>query len=155
MTEFATPSEALAELDALLRATPLYDLLGVELLEWSPGAARFRLVTRPEHANLGGAVHGGVLFSLADAAFEVACNGYGRVSVALETSCHYSAPTVVGDVLVAEAVEVSRTRRTASYRIEIREEGGALRAWYMALAYRTEHWHLGAERWPEPWRAAY
>lgn len=150
-----TPPEALKELDTLLRATPLYGVLGIELMAWSPGTARFRLVTRPEHANLGGSVHGGVLFSLADAAFEVACNAYGRISVALETSCHYSAATMVGVVLEAEAVEVSRTHRTASYRIEVREEGGALRAWYMALAYRTERWHLGAERWPDSWRETY
>jgi len=155
MTETATPTEILSEFDAVLRATPLYGLLGLELLGWAPGSAQFRLATRPDHANLGGAVHGGVLFSLADAAFEVACNGYGRVSVALETSCHYSAPTMVGDVLLADAVEVSRTRRTASYRIELRAQDGELRAWYMALAYRTDRWHLGLERWPESWRAAH
>lgn len=145
----------MGQLDTLFRATPLYGLLGVEMVAWSPGTSRFRLATRPEHANLGGSVHGGVLFSLADAAFEVACNAYGRVAVALETSCHYSAATMVGDVLQAEAVEVSRTRRTASYRIEIRAEGDDLRAWYMALAYRTERWHLGADQWPQSWRDAY
>lgn len=150
-----TPPEALKELDTLLRETPFYSVFGIELVQWSPGTARFRLATRPEHANLGGSVHGGVLFSLADAAFEVACNGYGRVAVALETSCHYSAATLVGDVLQAQAVEVSRTRRTASYRIEIRAEDCELRAWYMALAYRTERWHLGAERWPDAWRETY
>ena len=144
------------ELDAVLRASPLRAHLGVELVSWAPGAARLRLVPRPEHANLGGAVHGGVLFALADAALEVASNGHGRVCVALETACHYSSSAAVGAALAAEAVEVSRSRRVASYRIEVRaEDGGELRSWYAALAYRTDRWHVGADRWPEDWRAAH
>ena len=147
------------ELDALLRSSPLHDLLGIEVVSWEPGTARLRLAPGPEQANFVGSVHGGVLFSLADAALEVACNAYGRACVALETACHYVAPAAVGEVLLAEATEVSRSRRVASYRIDVRAAdesgGGDLRSWYMALAYRTERWHLGAERWPEDWRAAH
>ena len=139
----------------MLRASPLPGLLGIEVVSWAPGSARLRLGTKPEHANLDGVVHGGVLFALADAAFEIAGNAYGRACVALETTCHYSSASPVGQALVADAVEVSRSRRVASYRIDVREEGGELRAWYAALAYRTERWHLGAERWPEEWRAAH
>ena len=109
----------------------------------------------PDHANLAGTVHGGVLFALADAAFEVACNSYGRVAVALETACHYSRPAKVGEPLTAGASEMARSRRTASYRIDVRGADGELLAWFMALAYRTETWHLGEERWPEAWRAGH
>jgi len=146
------PSDLGAELDTVLRSSPLLALLGIELDAWEPGSARLHLSPAPQHANLGSAVHGGILFALADAAFEVACNGYGRVCVALETACHYSSAAPLGESLVAEATEVSRSRRTASYRMEVRGEEGGLRSWYMALAYRTDRWHLGEERWPEAWR---
>ena len=107
----------------------------------------------PEHGNLAGTVHGGILFTLADAAFEVACNSYGRLAVALETSCHYSRPGTIGEPLTAGASEIARSRRTASYKIDVRDSDGELLAWYMALAYRTDTWHLGEDRWPDEWRA--
>lgn len=149
------PAELRDQLDRHFRTAPVLALLGIEVLSWGAGSAQLRLATRPEHANLAGTVHGGLLFALADAAFEAACNSEGRVCVALETACHYTAPTPVGDVLVAAAAEVSRTRRTASYRIDVRDADQQLRAWYMALAYRTDRWHFGAERWPEDWRAGH
>ena len=129
--------------------------LGIELVSWLPGSATVRIETQKDHGNLAGSVHGGVLFALADAAFEVASNSYGRVAVALDTACHYSQPAEVGGELTAGASEMARTRRTASYRIDVRTPDGELVAWYMALAYRTKDWHLGEDRWPQEWRDAH
>jgi len=150
----AFPEPLRGPLDAVLRSSPLLETFGIELLEWAPGAARAALAPLEGHANLGGAVHGGVLFALADAAFEAASNGYGRVCVALETTCHYCSPAPLDEAVLAEATELSRSRRTGVYRIEARGAGGELRASYTALAFRTERWHLGPERWPESWRGA-
>jgi acyl-CoA thioesterase len=115
------------------------------------------LLLRPtaEVANITGSVHGGVLYALADSAFEVACNSYGRVCVALDVSAHHASAAPVEQPVVAKAVEVSRSVRVASYRITATGPGGEVRAWYQATAYRTSHWHFGAERWPDEWRAAY
>lgn len=57
--------------------------------------------------------------------------------------------------MTAEAVEVSRSARVASYRVTAVGAGGEVRAWYQATAYRTSRWHFGAERWPEDWRATH
>lgn len=157
----ATEMPLRAELDEVLRASALQETLGIRLVDWSPGRAEVALTPGAELGNLAGTAHGGVLFSLADAAFEIACNSFGRRCVALETSCHYVSAAPLGEPLSATAQEISRSRRVASYRIEVRGDGGArgdggqgpLRAWYMALAFRTERWHLGEERWPEDWRA--
>ena len=130
-------------------------ILGIELVSWLPGSATVRMTPGPDHSNLAGTVHGGILFALADAAFEVACNSYGRLAVALETSCHYSRPAKVGEPLTAGAGEVARSRRTASYKIDVRSADGELIAWYMCLAYRIDKWHLGEDRWPEAWRTAH
>lgn len=142
-------------MDTLLRATPLLKTLSIELVAWLPGSAALKMTPTPDHGNLAGSVHGGVLFSLADAAFEIACNSYGRLAVALETSCHYSQPARIGEPITAGASEVARSRRTASYRIDVRDSKGDLLAWYMCLAYRTDRWHLGEERWPLEWRDAH
>ena len=61
-----------------------------------------------------------------------------------------------GEVLVATAVERSRTRRTAAYAVDVVSEAdGALRAGFQAMVFRTGRWHLGEEAWPEDWRASH
>jgi hypothetical protein len=65
-------------LDEVLRDIGFGRLVGVEVLDWEPGRARTRLVPGAEQTNVHGFVHGGALFAVADTAFEVACNSYGR-----------------------------------------------------------------------------
>jgi acyl-CoA thioesterase len=138
------------ELDGLFKATPLYATLGIEVLDWGPGWARVALQPSPSLGNLAGSLHGGITFSLADASFEIACNSYGRASVALETTCHYHKPGPVRDQIVADAWEITRGRRTASYRLQV-SAGDRVIASYMALAYRTSTWHIPQDRFPEGW----
>jgi hypothetical protein len=57
--------------------------------------------------------------------------------------------------VTAEAVEMSRSTRVASYRITASGPGGEVRAWYLATAYRTSRWHLGESRSTQDWRAAH
>ncbi len=76
--------------------------------------------------------------------------------VALTVEAQFLSAPLAGDVLVATALERSRTRRTASYAIDvISEEDGTLRAGFQAMTFRTGRWHLGEDAWPEEWRAAY
>jgi acyl-CoA thioesterase len=147
--------ELRAALDGVFRAGGLGGLLGFGLVEWGPGRAVVELRPTPAVANIAGSVHGGVLYALADSAFEVASNSYGRVCVALDVSVHHASAAPVDEVVTAEAVEVSRSARVASYRVTATGTDGAVRAWYQATAYRTSRWHLGADRWPEEWRAAH
>jgi uncharacterized protein (TIGR00369 family) len=48
--------------------------LGVEVLEARDGTARVSLPVRPDHLNVGGTVHGGVVCTLVDVAVGVACH---------------------------------------------------------------------------------
>ena len=59
--------------------------LGIELLELAPGFANCAMTVRAEMVNFHGTAHGGVIFSLADAAFAAACNASGQTAVALAT----------------------------------------------------------------------
>jgi acyl-CoA thioesterase len=149
------PAGARAELDQLFRAGGMGDLLGLRLLDWRPGHSRFLLEPSPEIANIAGSVHGGALYTLADSAFEVACNSYGRICMALDVTVHHASAAPFDEPVIADAVEVSRSARIASYRITASGPGGDVRAWYLATAYRTSRWHLGAERWPQAWRDAH
>jgi uncharacterized protein (TIGR00369 family) len=149
------PEANRARLEAVFQSDAYVNGLGAKLVEWDGGRAVFRLAPEPRHFNFVGSVHGGALFSLADSALGVASNSWGRVCVALTVETQFlTAPT--GDVLVATAVERSRTRRTAAYAIDVTsEDDGALRASVQAMVFRTGRWHLGEDAWPEEWRATH
>jgi acyl-CoA thioesterase len=64
--------------------------------------------------------HGGCVFALADTAFALACNGYGRFTVTAGATITFVAPSSVGDVLIAEAVErVRRGRSTGANQVRL------------------------------------
>jgi acyl-CoA thioesterase len=94
--------------------------LGMELLEVGPGRARVRMTVREDMVNGHGIGHGGLTFSLADSAFAFACNSYNRRTVAHSCEIVFHAPTRLGDVLTADAVERSRTGRDGAYDVTVR-----------------------------------
>ena len=149
------PGDNRARLEAIFRGDAYVGALGAELVDWGGGHATFRLAPEP-HTNFVGSVHGGALFSLADAAIGVASNSWGRLSVLLSAEAQFLSAAPAGDILVARATERSRTRRTSSFTIDVTSEAdGSLRAAVVAMCFRTGRWHLGDEAWPEDWRARY
>lgn len=104
---------------ARLAADPYAASLGITLEEIRPGYARAALVVEDRHTNAHGALHGGVVVSLADAVHAAASNSHGTLAVAVEIHAELLATAAVGARLVCEGHEVSRTRRTGLYRIEV------------------------------------
>ncbi|MHC1593276.1 MAG: PaaI family thioesterase [Methermicoccaceae archaeon] len=102
--------------------SPCAKLLGIELVEREDGYAKVRAEVKNEHLNSHGLGHGGFVFSLGDTAFALCCNYGGSVAVAIDMSVQYMAPAVEGDVLVAEAHEVKRTRRLSFCNVEVRSK---------------------------------
>lgn len=140
------------DLHARFTSTPMYETLGIVLEDWGPGWATASMEASPRLGNLAGTLHGGAAFTLADAVFEVACNSYGRLAVALETTCHYHQPAPLASTLVAHATEVSRGNRTATYALRVCDGDDKLLISYLALAYRTSRWHVDQARVPPEWR---
>jgi acyl-CoA thioesterase len=114
---------------------PLSALLGFMLVERRPGYARLEGQVLPEHRNAHGSAHGGLVFALADTAMGVASNTHGPRAVALAASIHLTHPARVGEVLVAEATELSRDDATASYEVSVRA-GDRLVATFTGTVYR-------------------
>jgi acyl-CoA thioesterase len=142
-----------AGLDDLFRSNPYLAQVGAELVDWGPGWAQVRALPSTQALNIAGTVHGGLIASLADLAFEVACNSYGRKCVAVQFDSHFASAAHADVPLVAECRETSRATRIASYRIEVREESSDSppTALCSAIAYRTNGWHLGEDRYPSEW----
>ncbi len=102
-----------------IASDPFCATLGIELTALESGHARTELTIRDELLNFHGTPHGGVVYSLADAAFAAASNSDGETALALETNISYLSAAEVGDTLVAVAEREDETRRTGSYRVDI------------------------------------
>ena len=112
--------------------------LGISILEIKEGYSRITMTVRTEMINGFGIVHGGIAFSLADSAFAFACNNRNQLSVALDTSINFLKPVHVGDVLIAEAIEIHNGKSTGLYHITIQNQQGHNVAQFKGLCYRTD-----------------
>ncbi|MET1412255.1 hydroxyphenylacetyl-CoA thioesterase PaaI [Roseibium sp. HPY-6] len=100
--------------------------LGMEVLHVAPGKASIRMEVTRQMTNGHGNMHGGYLFTLADSAFAFACNTYNQVTVAQHCTITYVAPGTLGDILTAEAREVSRQGRSGIYDVTLTREDGTV-----------------------------
>ena len=94
--------------------------LGMEIVDVAAGRATLRMTVREDMVNGHAIGHGGLTFTLADSALAFACKSYNRSTVAASAEIRFHAPTRLGDVLVADAVERSRDGRDGVYDITVR-----------------------------------
>ena len=117
--------------------------LGIELLELREGYSRVTMTVGEHMLNFHGIPHGGVIFSLADAAFAAAGNSYGQTAVALNANISFLSAAPVGARLYAEATEESLGRRTALYRMAVTTDDGTLVALCHGTVYRKSQTFVG------------
>ena len=92
---------------------------------------------RTEHINFWNSCHGGAIFSLADMALGLACNSYGAIAALVDAHMTFSVGVKEGEWLTARAVEASRTRKLAVYRMDVTREDGKLVASLTGTVYLT------------------
>jgi acyl-CoA thioesterase len=97
---------------------------GMVLGEVTESSVTVTMVVREDHVNFLGGTHGGVVFSIADCAFALASNAYPEDAVAIDTHLAITAPTDIGDTLTATAVEQTRGRSLATYRVDVTRDDG-------------------------------
>jgi acyl-CoA thioesterase len=100
--------------------------LGMELVEAAEGRAVVRMTVRADMLNGHGTAHGGLVASLADSAFAVACNSHGSVTVASGFDVTFLRPAASGEVLTATAVERVREGRSGICDVTVTTAGGAV-----------------------------
>lgn len=122
---------ALSQRDAFVRG------LGIEIVEVSLGRAVTRVQIEDRHINFNGVCHGGLTFTLADAAFGYACNSHGVTAAGIDVHMMYSAAAHAGDVLTAIAVEISRSSKVSNYRVDVVRGDGTLVAGMSGTAFVT------------------
>lgn len=111
--------------------------LGIELLDHGKGTARARMPIHEHHLNSAGTLHGGAIFSLADAVFAAASNSHGTLAMAINVSISWFTSVTSGTV-TAEAEEISLTARLATYLVRVRDESGSEIALFQGTVYRKK-----------------
>jgi acyl-CoA thioesterase len=111
--------------------------LGITVEAIGPGFARCRMAVRQDMVNGHGSCHGGLTFTLADAAFAYACNAGNRATVAQGAQISFIAPARLGEVLIASAREQSRSGRIGIYDVEVAKDDGTVVALFRGTSYET------------------
>lgn len=112
-----------------VNSSAYYQLLGFEVVELARGYARLRMPASKKLLQFQGAIHGGALYSVADAAVAVAlvttCHP-GEQVLTIEGKINYLAPVSAGEEIWAEARLVQRGRRIALGDVEVKGDEGRL-----------------------------
>jgi acyl-CoA thioesterase len=118
------------------------EFVGIELLDAEGGRAKAKLRLKEHHRNSIGLIQGGAIFTLADLAFAAAVHSRGQIAVAIHCSISYL-KAAKGDLLQAEAAEVSCGPKIAVYTVRITDTSGEVISLFEGMAYRKkEHWKL-------------
>ena len=112
--------------------------LKMRITHIAPGQATVEMPVRDDMLNGFDICHGGFITTLGDTAFAYACNSYNEMTVASGLSVDFVAPGRPGDVLVAEAKEVSQAGRTGVYDVTISNQKGEVIALFRGRSYRMK-----------------
>jgi acyl-CoA thioesterase len=118
-TQLAPDALARACAEAMWQDDRASQGLGMKIAAIGPGHARLTMTIQPHMVNGHGIAHGGFIFTLADSAFAFACNSHNERTVAAQGSITFIRPGKLGDNLVADAREISRSGRSGIYDVRV------------------------------------
>ncbi len=100
-----------------------FRLLDIEAVDLAEGYARLRMPASEKLLQFQGAVHGGAIYSVADAALAMAvlttCEP-AEQAVTIEGKINYLAPVQAGEMITAEGKLVQRGRQIALGEVEVK-----------------------------------
>ncbi len=120
------PSDNVAELKAKEAGEPIASLLGMRLVELTPGYAKVAMKLTPDCMNFNGLVFGGIVMSITDQAFAYATNSLVSPSIATQFNIHLISGASVGDELIAECRVVKSGRRIGVSEMTVTNQDGKL-----------------------------
>ncbi|MDD6310943.1 MAG: PaaI family thioesterase [Firmicutes bacterium] len=98
--------------------------VGIEITDIKEGYAETKLITRKEHLNPAGAVHGGVLYSLADIATGSAAASYGYHIATVDSSFNFLRAGLNVTELKAVAKERKHGKRISFFDVSVYDQDG-------------------------------
>ena len=98
--------------------------LGMHVVELAPQRAVVTMLVREDMLNGFAVAHGGIIFSVADTAFALACNDGSAVTLAAGADITFLRPVRAGQELCATAVVRSRSGRSGIVDVTVTDETG-------------------------------
>ena len=111
--------------------------LGIELSDIKENYCLLKMPVKPEMINGLGTVHGGVTFAFADSALAFSSNNTGDAAVALNCYINFTKAARDGDILTAESVLLTDTRKTAVYDITVKNQNDEVVAGFRGTVYKV------------------
>lgn len=111
-----TPKEIV---DQMMDGDAFSQWLEINVLDINQGYSKLQMTIRESMVNGFNIAHGGISFSLSDSALAFAANSYGKQCVSIETSISHTRPAHIGDILIAECVELNRGKTIGIYQVTI------------------------------------
>ncbi|WP_417554976.1 hydroxyphenylacetyl-CoA thioesterase PaaI [Microbacterium sp.] len=108
----------------MMRRDAASAMLGMVVEADEPGRAVVSMPVREDMLNGFAITHGGLVFTLADTAFAIACNEDERVTVAGGADITFLKSTTAGQTLTATAVRRTINGRSGLYDITVTDETG-------------------------------
>ena len=112
--------------------------LGMKIEAMGPGYAKLSMPVRADMLNGFKICHGGFITTLADSAFAFACNSSNELTLAAGIVVDFVSPANLGDLLTAEASEVTLTGRTGIYDVKVTNQQGQVVAVLRGRSHRTK-----------------
>ena len=120
----------------------LIELFGMQVIECKAGCSAVRMKVEKNHLNAADICHGGTIFALSDVAFALASNSHGRIALALDMSISYLRPVKAGETITARCRERQRSKRIATYIIEVSDSSDELVALLKATSFIKDSIHF-------------
>ena len=112
--------------------------MGIKLIEIREKYCLIEMPVKREMINGLKTVHGGITFSFADSALAFSSNNTNEASVALNCTINFTKAVKMGDILRAESVLISNTRKTGIYDIKITNQKQELVAAFRGTVYKVD-----------------
>lgn len=111
--------------------------MNIKILELDKGYAKTVMELKTQHRNSMGITHGGAIFAIVDTTLGVATTAYGTFAVTAAANISYIKPGTKGP-LIAEARELSKTRKLGTYQVKVFDGDHSLIAIAQATMYRKD-----------------
>lgn len=127
----ASQEDRIADVRARVERSRFHARMGMHLERLAEGESEIALEVGPDHVNLMGVLHGGVISSLADAATGIAMlsaldDGWSHLTTSIQLT--FLSPGVLGDRVVARGRVVKRGRRFGYAEADVERSDGTLLA---------------------------
>jgi len=130
-----TPKEII---EKMMAHDKMSQWLGIEVLNFDPGSVSVRMTVREEMVNGFHVTHGGITYSLADSALAFSANSHGMRAMSIETSISHLKSVHSGDVLTVKTTELTLTRKTGVYMMDVHNQNNELVAHFKGTVYRSD-----------------